>query len=129
MTDPIADMLIRLRNAQAVKKETVSIPYSNLKWDIAKILEESRYVGVLAKKGKKSKKFIEIKLNYTDGAPRISGAKRVSKPSKRVYKGYREIFPVKNKYGTGVYSTPSGLLTDEAARKNKVGGELLFEIW
>ncbi|OGF62680.1 30S ribosomal protein S8 [Candidatus Giovannonibacteria bacterium RIFCSPHIGHO2_01_FULL_45_33] len=130
MTDPISDMLIRIKNAQAVKKETVSFAHSKLKNEIAKILESRGYIGAAENHGKKQKKLIEVALIYgTDGAPKISGIRRISKPSRRVYRGVGEIFSVKNGLGTAVYSTTRGLLTDREARKQKVGGEILFEIW
>ncbi|MDO8523288.1 MAG: 30S ribosomal protein S8 [bacterium] len=130
MTDPISDMLIRIKNAQAVKKETVSFAHSKLKTEIAKILESRGYIGATQNHGKKQKKLIEVTLVYgADGMPKISGVKRISKPSRRIYRGAGEIFSVKNGLGTAVYSTTKGLLTDREARKQKVGGEILFEIW
>lgn len=123
-------MLIRIKNAQAVKKETASFAHSKLKAEIAKILESRGYIGSVENHGKKQKKLIEVALLYgADGAPKISGVKRISKPSRRIYRGVGEIFSVKNGLGTAVYSTTNGLLTDREARKQKVGGEILFEIW
>ena len=130
MTDPIADMLIRIKNAQAVKKETVSFGYSKLKMEISKLLQKEGYLGEIENKGKKYKKLLEVKLLYgVDGEPKVSGLKRISKASKRIYRGYTEIFRVKNGLGLGVYSTTKGLMSDKEARKLKVGGENLFEIW
>lgn len=130
MTDPISDMLIRIKNAQTVKKEAASFAHSRLKTEIAKILESNGYVGQIENRGKKHKKLIEVKLVYgAGGKPKISGVKRISKLSKRVYRGAQDIYPVKNGLGMGVYSTTKGLLTDKDARKQKVGGEILFEIW
>lgn len=130
MTDPISDMLIRIKNAQAVKKETASFAYSKLKMEIAKLLESQGYIGTIENHGKKQKKLIEVGLVYgEDGSPKVSGLKRISKPSKRIYRGYSEIYRVKNGLGLGVYSTTKGLMSDKDARKQKVGGENLFEIW
>src|SRR3989338_8509092 len=113
MTDPISDMLVRIKNAQAVKKDTVSFGYSKLKMEIAKILEKNGYVSGVEHKGKKQRKLIEVKLLYTDdGGPKISGTKRKSKPSRRFYLGFREVHSVKNGLGLAVYSTTKGLLTD-----------------
>ena len=128
--DPIADMLIRIKNSQAVGKETAVIGYSKMIWGIAKVLERLGYLGSVVRKGKKSKKLIEVKLIYNeDRSPKVSGARRISKLSRRVYKGTREIYTVKNGFGVAIYSTPKGLLTDSEARKEKVGGEILFKIW
>lgn len=129
MTDPISDMLIRIKNAQMAKKPAVSFPHSKIKFEIAKILENEKYVGGVQKKHKKNLKLIEVDLLYENGAPRISGIKRISKPSRRVYRAWKEIFGVKNNTGIGLYSTPKGLLTNKETRKQKVGGELLLEIW
>lgn len=128
--DPIADMLIRIKNAQSSKKESVVFGYSKLKFEIARILERVGYVGVVNKKGRKNKKLIEVGLLYdAQGKPKISNTKRLSKPSRRLYFGFREVFHPKNGYGITIYSTPRGLLTDREVRKEKVGGEALFEVW
>ena len=130
VTDPIADMLIRIKNAQAVKKETVSFEHSHIKMEIAKTLERAGYLGGIERKSRKGGKSIEVKLLYDNTlSPKISGLKRVSKSSRRVYRGWREIYPPKNGFGVGIYSTPKGLKTDKEARKEKAGGELLLEIW
>jgi len=127
--DPISDMLTIIRNALAVKKETVSIPFSNLKYEIARILEKKDLVEKVEKKGKKVKKNIEITLKYQDGVPVISGLKRISKPGQRIYLDSRKIKKVKGGYGIAIISTSRGLLTNEEAKKQKVGGEILCEIW
>ena len=129
MTDPITDMLNRIRNAQAVLKPTVDIPFSNLKYEIAKILEKRRFIDKIEKKGKKIKKIFEIVLKYDDKSPAISGLKRVSKPGQRIYKGFEGLRPVKSGYGMAIVSTSKGLMTNKEARKQKLGGEVLCEIW
>ncbi len=129
MTDPIADMLVRIKNAQAAKKEAVSFPYSKIKDEIAAILQRSGWIGSVEKHSRKTSKILEINLLYEDGAPKISEAKRISKLSKRVYRGYRKIYSVRKGLGLAVYSTPKGLKTDKEARAEKIGGEILFEIW
>ena len=129
MTDPICDMLNRIRNAQAVLKDTVNIPFSDLKYEIAKILEKQRFVAKIEKKGKKMKRTIEVTLKYDANQPVISGLKRVSKPGQRIYKKAKELKPVKGGYGVAVISTPKGLMTDKEARKKKLGGEVICEIW
>jgi small subunit ribosomal protein S8 len=126
MTDPIADMLNRIRNAQAVSKETVVIPYSNLKYEIAKILEEQKLIGKIEKKGRSPRKIIEIALKYPAV---ISGLRRISKPGQRIYARVKEIKPVRGGYGISIVSTPKGLMTNKEARRKKLGGEIICEIW
>ena len=130
MTDPICDMLNRIRNAQAVLKETVDIPFSDLKYGIAKILEKKGFVTKIGKKGKKVRRTIEITLKYDANQPAISGLKRVSRPGQRIYKKAKEVKPVKGGYGVAVISTSKeGLMTDKEARKKKLGGEIICEVW
>ena len=129
MTDPITDLLNRIRNNQAVLKETVSIPFSNLKYKIAKILEKEGFIEKVEKKGRKIEKVIEINLKYQDKIPAISGLTRVSKPGKRIYTRAKKIKKVKGGYGISIISTPKGLMTDKEARKQKLGGEIICEIW
>ena len=129
MTDPISDMIIRLKNAGQSQKDSVVFPYSKLKYEICVALEKEGFIKSIAKKGKKMRS-IEVDLNYgADTSPRIQDVKRISKPSRRVYKKAAELRPVKNGYGSLILSTPKGIITDVMARKEKVGGEALFEIW
>ena len=127
--DPISDMLTQIRNAQAVKKETVNVSFSNLKYEIAKVLEKEEFLKKVGKQGKKTRKKIEIILKYDSGAPVISGLKRISKPGQRIYKKRREIKRVKGGYGKTIISTSKGLMTDREARKQKLGGEVICEVW
>jgi len=127
--DPVSNMLTSIRNALAVKHSAVSIPFSNLKYEIAKILEKNGFVAKVEKKGKKIKKLLEITLKYDKEAPAISGLKRISKLSQRVYKGAKEMKPVKGGYGIAIISTSKGLMTDKETRKKKLGGEVIAEIW
>ena len=127
--DPITDMLNRIRNAQAVLKERVDIPFSNFKYEIAKILEKHDFIEKAEKKGKKTKRIIEIELKYSDKIPAISGLKRISKPGQRIYKNFRELRPVKSGYGIMIISTSKGLMTNRKARKEKLGGEIICQIW
>lgn len=129
MVDPIADMLTRIRNAQAVSHQTVTVPFSKLKFNLAKILEKEGLVKEAATKGRKTRKVIEIKLKYEKGIPTISGLKRISKPGRRIYLKKKELRPVKQGYGLAIISTPSGLMTNKEARKRGLGGEVLCEIW
>lgn len=130
MTDPISDMLIRIKNAQAVKKESADIPYSKLKIEIAKILQVNGFTGDFSKKGKKNNKIINISLLYDkEGQGRIRGLRRVSKLSKRVYRPAAMLRPIKRGIGLAVISTSKGLMGDREARRKKMGGEVFFEIW
>lgn len=127
--DPITDMLNRIRNAQTVLHPQVTLPFSNLKYEIAKILEKKGLVEKVAKVGKKTKKFIEITLKYSDKTGVISGLKRISKPGQRIYLSAKKIKPVKGGYGIAIISTSEGLMTDKEAKKQKLGGEIICEIW
>jgi small subunit ribosomal protein S8 len=129
MTDPISDMINRILNAQAVLHPTVSVPFSNFKYEIAKILEKEKFLDKIDEKGKKVKRVIEITLKYEDKTPAISGLKRVSKPGQRIYAEAKEIKKVKGGYGMAIISTPKGLMTNKEARKRKLGGEVILEVW
>lgn len=129
MTDPISDMLIRIKNAQKAGHEAVSMPFSKFKFALAKVLEQHGYVGDILKRGKKVKKFFEINLLYKDKNPRISEIRRVSKQGKRVYLSKEKIRPVKQGYGMYIISTSKGLMSDKEAKKEGLGGEVIAEIW
>jgi small subunit ribosomal protein S8 len=130
MSDPIADMLTRIRNALKSTHEVVDIPSSKLKINIAKVLKSEGYVRNFKIISDGRHKLIRIFLNYDDeGVPVISGLKRVSKPSCRIYLGYEEIPKVLNGYGVNIVSTSKGLMTDRQARKLTVGGEVLCSVW
>ena len=127
--DPVSDMLTSIRNALAVKHSTVVIPFSNFKYGIAKIFEKEGFIEKIEKKGRKSKRLIEITLKYSDDTPAISGLKRISKPGQRIYSNWKKIKRVKGGYGMAVISTSKGLMTNKEARKNKLGGEIICEAW
>ena len=130
VNDTIGDFIIRLKNAGAVKKESISVPFSSLKLAVAEKLKDAGFVASIDKKGKKVRKTLDVVLKYdTEGIHVIHGVKRISKPGRRVYRSVSEIMPVRYGYGTLVLSTPKGILTGKEARKENVGGEALFEIW
>lgn len=129
VTDPIANLINQLKNAQLAGRSLVVVPFSNFKLAIAELLKQEGYVKAFTKKGKKAKKFLEVELNTESGSRRIQGVKRMSKPSCRVYRRAAEVRSVRRGYGVGVYSTPQGVLSDKMAKTAKVGGELLFNIW
>ncbi len=122
-------MLNSIKNAGAVKLPSVTVPHANLSFAIAELLSREGYVGSVTKKGKKTRKWIEIAVSYDGARPRITGVKRLSKPSRRVYMGTKEVRPVRQGHGLLVLSTPKGLMTGSEARKEHVGGEALFTIW
>lgn len=120
----------RLKNAGAVGKANVSVPFSNFKLAIVEKLKDAGYVNAVDKKGKKVKKTLDVSLKYAEsGLARISGVKRVSKPGRRVYKSANDITRVRYGHGSLILSTPKGIMTDKEAKKAKIGGEALFEIW
>ncbi len=129
MTDPIADMLTRIRNAVAVKKAEVLLPFSKVKFNIAKVLEKENYVSRVEKTNQGKLPVIKIVLKYEDGRPAITHLKRISKPGQKIYVNNQEIKKVLNGYGLSIISTSRGLLTDQEARQQKLGGELMCEIW
>jgi small subunit ribosomal protein S8 len=129
VTDPIADFIIRLKNASDAHKDAVSVPYSSLKEAIAQTLKKSGFIKSVEKKGKDVSKTLEIELLYIGNEPRIHDVARISKPSRRLYQGSKDIRSYKSGYGAYVYSTPKGVLSDSEARAYKVGGEILFRIW
>ena len=128
-TDPIADMLPRIRNANQQKHETVSIPYSNLKNDLAKILKNEGFVTDFVVNEEGNHKNIVITLKYKGNERVITGLKRVSKPGLRQYAKVNEIPKVLNGLGIVVLSTSQGLMTDKEARAKNIGGEVLAYIW
>ncbi len=127
--DSISDLIVRIKNASDAEKDSVTIPYSKIKAAILEVLEKEGYVKSVAKRGKKIHKSIEIGLVYDQYGPRVKGVERVSKLSKRMYSGSADLKPVKHGHGMTIITTPKGIMTDREARKQKVGGELLFKIW
>ena len=127
--DQIANMLIMIKNASLARKETVSFPYSKVKHAILNCLSKEGYITDVSKKTKKNFPILEATLLYKEEGPRIHDISRVSKPSRRVYMGVREIKSFKQGRGITVFSTPKGILIDKEARKELVGGEVLFTIW
>ena len=129
LTDPIADMLTRIRNALMAEHKQVKIPASKMKVKIAEILKEEGYINDFHLEEDNVQGTIVIDLRYLGGKASISGLKRVSKPGRRVYMSYRELPKIRNGLGIAIISTSSGLMTDHQARQKKVGGEVLCYIW
>jgi len=125
MSDPIADMLTRIRNAQGVNKTTVAMPSSKLKVAIARVLKDEGYIENYAVGGDAGKPVLSIELKYYAGRPVIERIERVSRPGLRIYKGKAEIPTVMNGLGVTIVSTPKGVMTDRKARATGTGGEIL----
>jgi small subunit ribosomal protein S8 len=123
------DFLIRIKNAARAGKETVLAPYSTLNLSIAKILVAEGYLKSADKRVIGRKNYVEVTVAYEGKQPVLTDFKFISKPSRHLYGGYRDLKPVRQHFGTAVLSTPKGVLTAKDARKEKVGGEYLFEIW
>jgi len=129
ITDPIADMLTRIRNASAARLPVVNIPSSNLKQEIARVLKEKGFVKkfVVIEDGKQG--IIKMLLRYTNGTPAIQGIQRLSRPGLRRYANVEKLPKVLNGLGYAIISTSQGVMTDHEARKLKVGGEVLCKVW
>jgi small subunit ribosomal protein S8 len=130
MTDPVSDMLTRVRNATMVRHDRTDIPASKMKLALAKILKQEGFIRTFKVLEEGPQGVIRIYLKYADdGEPVIHGMRRVSKPGRRVYRGVEDLPKVRNGLGVAVVSTNRGVLTDEQARSLRVGGEVLCEIW
>lgn len=123
------NMLTRIKNAILVGKKRLKVPYAKFDMEVAEALVKSGYLAAVEKKGRSVKKIIDIDLKYDAEIPAIRDIRIMSKPSQRVYKGYREIRASKQGYGNYFLTTPKGVVTEREAKRNKVGGEVLFEIW
>ncbi len=129
MTDPIADLLTRIRNANQMKHETVDIPASKLKKELLEVLKKEGYIGNIAVVKGDVQDTLRVTLKYLNTERVIKGLKRISKPGLRVYAKTNEIPKVLNGLGIAVISTSKGLITDREARKLKIGGEILAYVW
>ena len=130
MTDPIADFLTQIRNAVKVKKKTCTVPHSKMKAGIAGILKESGYIrGFNEAKAAGPHKSLTIELKYVDGQPAITELHRVSRPGRRLYFGANDIPKVLGGMGAGILTTSQGLMTDQEARRQQVGGEMVAKVW
>ncbi|MBI2083840.1 MAG: 30S ribosomal protein S8 [Deltaproteobacteria bacterium] len=131
MTDPLSDMLTRIRNAQKAGHDEVRVPFSRLKLEVIKILKKEGYLGdVREETGEKGDRWIEVKLRYVGRRkPLIQNLSRTSRPGLRIYKGHTEIPTIRSGIGMAILSTSKGVMTDKEAREKKVGGEVLCTIW
>jgi small subunit ribosomal protein S8 len=132
MTDPIADMLTRIRNASRARHQKVTVPWSRVKENIIRVLIEEGYLKeqkrVKASQGWGEDLVIQLKFDR-ENRPIIAGMKRVSSPGRRVYVGVNEVIPIRKGLGINVLSTPKGILVDREAQRAKVGGELICSVW
>jgi small subunit ribosomal protein S8 len=130
MTDPIADLLTRIRNAHRAKHDRLDVPASKVKLEVCRILKQEGYIKNVSVVEDKPSNVLRIILSYSkEGAPVISRMRKISTPGRRVYRGADAIKPVLNGLGIGIVSTSRGLMTDRQAREQRVGGEILCEVW
>jgi len=129
MTDPIADMLTRIRNALLNRSATVGMPHSKLKEAIIKTFKDEGYIVNYQVENTQPAKTIMVTLKYIGTEPAISHLKRISKPGRRLYSGYDSLIPPLSGYGVTIVSTSRGVMTDKLARSQKLGGELVCQIW
>ncbi len=130
MTDPIADLVTRIRNGSKSRLEHVSIPASRLKANIVRVLRDEGYVDGFKLTRESGRAFIDIQLKYDNkGVPVIRGVRRVSRPGRRRYIGYQDMVAVRSGVGVTILSTSSGVMTGQQARQKKTGGEYLCEVW
>jgi small subunit ribosomal protein S8 len=130
MTDPIADLITRIRNAHQAKHDRLDVPSSRLKVEVCKILREEGFIRNFRLLEAEPARMLRILLRYTrEGEPAIRHFARLSRPGRRIYRGADDLRPVRNGLGLAIVSTSRGLLTDRKAREERLGGELLCELW
>ncbi|MGH7234413.1 MAG: 30S ribosomal protein S8 [Candidatus Saccharimonadales bacterium] len=127
--DPIADMLARIRNANAVNKTDISLPYSSIKEAVAKVLVKTNFIISVTTDGKGTTKQLNLALSTEDSSPKITAIKRLSKPGRRIYASSKEIPWVKQGRGIVIISTAKGIMSGSEAKTKKVGGELICEVY
>lgn len=127
--DPISNLITSLKNASETGKDKVVAPSTKMIISILEVLKKQNFIEDFEIIGEEPKKEVLVTVKYDNGNPAIHGVKRVSKFSQRIYKGFKDINPIKSGYGMLILTTPDGILTDNQAREKKVGGEALFKIW
>ncbi len=128
MQDPVADMLTRIRNAQAMGIQEIRMPHSNLKNEILRVLKEEGFIEEFAVAEVDNKKDLQVTLKYYQGRPVIEKINRISRPALRIYRGYDQLPLVRGGLGIVIVSTPKGVMTDKTARAQQVGGEVLCTV-
>jgi len=130
MTDPIADLLTRIRNGLHARKEQIDVPWSRVKQSLAEVIASEGFLRECTVVEQDGRRAVRIWLKYDErNRPVITGIKRISRPSLRVYRGSKEIPTIRGGLGTNILSTPQGILTDREARKRNVGGEVMCTVW
>ncbi|MEK7646128.1 MAG: 30S ribosomal protein S8 [Patescibacteria group bacterium] len=129
VTDPISDLIIRLKNGSAAGNTAVEVSYSKFAENVVHALKKAGYVTTVEKKGKPFTRSLVVGLVYFEGGARIHGVERISKPSRRIYQKSADIRMYRSGFGNTFLSTPKGIMIDVEAKKHKVGGEVLFKIW
>ncbi len=130
ITDPVGDLITRIRNAQMRRHSSMSVPASKLRAWVLDVLQTEGYIrGYARVEVEGEKPVLEVELKYAEGAPVIQSIKRVSKPGRRVYSSVGELTPVRNGLGISIISTPKGVMSDSAARDANVGGEILCQVY
>lgn len=129
MTDPIADLLTRIRNAQMAGHQTVNVPHSKIKEELANLIKENNYLESVKITGEKTKKTLELTLKYINKSPAIEKIDRISTPGRRIYVKADKILKVLSGYGITILSTNKGIITGESAKKKNIGGEIICQIW
>lgn len=129
LTDPLGDMLTRIRNGLQARKDSVLSPASKLRTNVLEVLQREGYIRGFSEQELGKHKTLRIELKYFEGEPAIKHVARISKPGRRIYAGSRELHPVRNGLGISIVSTPRGVLSDAEAREHNVGGEVLAEVF
>lgn len=129
VTDPISDLIIRIKNGSDANKPSVRVIYSKFAENVAHALKKAGYISSVEKKSDGDSKYLELGISYVGDMPRVHGAERISKLSKRIYQRASDIRVFRSGFGNTFLSTPKGIMIDMEAKKNKVGGEVLFKIW
>lgn len=128
-TDKISDILTIIRNGYLAKKDTISLPYSKLREEIAKVMVEEKYLKDLSVTEEDQFKKLQLDLLYVNEKPAVHNLKRISKPGLRIYKSASQLIPILSGLGISILSTSKGIMTDKQARKQNIGGEVLCELW
>jgi len=129
MSDPVADVLTRIRNAQSAMHDDVEVPVSKLIESILNILKVEGFIGNVSYKEDQKKRYAKVILKYYEGEPVIRGIQKVSKPGRRIYLKWKQIFPTLNNIGLSIISTPKGMLSGKEAKFQNVGGEYICKVW
>lgn len=129
MDDPIGDLLIRIKNGYQARKKVITMPFSKMKEEIGQLLVKEKYLEKCSVRNEGKLKFLDLNLKYEGKTPALTGVKRISKPAVRVYRGVAEIPKFRSGYGITIISTSKGIMTGKEAKKNRLGGEIICQVW